>query len=121
MNKKLINISELSKLLNLKDENNRPSNHILRFWEKEFSLIKPIILNGNRRFYDEKQVEIIKFIKYLIRDKGLTIKGAKKYSNNKKKVDVKVKNNIENEYFKENLKNKSKNILDKIKKIKNYG
>ena len=116
MNKKLINISELSKLLNLKDENNRPSNHILRFWEKEFSLIKPIILNGNRRFYDEKQVEIIKFIKYLIRDKGLTIKGAKKYLNNKKKVDVKVKNNIENEYFKENLKNKSKNILDKIKK-----
>ena len=66
-------------------------------------------------------MEIIKFIKYLIRDKGLTIKGAKKYLNNKKKVDVKVKNNIENEYFKENLKNKSKNILDKIKKIKNYG
>ena len=43
MNKKLINISELSKLLNLKDKNNRPSNYILRFWEKQFSIIKPII------------------------------------------------------------------------------
>ncbi len=121
MNKKLINISELSKLLNLTDNQNRPSNHVLRFWEKEFSIIKPIILEGNRRFYDKKQVEIIKLIKFLIRDKGLTIKGVKKYLNNKKKVDVDDINNIDNEYFKENLKKKSKNILEKIKKIKNYG
>ena len=122
MKKKLINISELSIKLDLIDpKNKKPANHIIRFWEKEFAIIRPIILEGNRRYYDEKQVKIISFIKFLLRDKGLTIKGVKKILNDKKKVDGNNTNNIESDYYKENIKNKSKSILEKIKQLKKYG
>ena len=56
---KLINISQLSKLLNLiNSKTKKPSNYILRYWEKEFKQIKPMILK-NRRYYSEKQINNI--------------------------------------------------------------
>ena len=80
---KLINISELSKKLRIiHPKDNKPMNYILRYWEKEFKQIKPKIIN-NRRYYSEDQVEIIKLIKYLLKDKGMTIKGAKIVLNSK--------------------------------------
>ena len=122
MLKELINISELSKELNLFDKRSgKPANHILRFWEKEFRQIKPRILKGNRRYYDKNQVRVIKFIKFLLKDKGLTIKGVKKLLKEKKNIDVSKQNNINNEFLKNNIKTKSKNILKKIKQIKTYG
>ena len=122
MLKDLINISELSKELNLFDKRSgKPANHILRFWEKEFRQIKPRILKGNRRYYDKNQVRVIKFIKFLLKDKGLTIKGVKKLLKEKKNIDVSKQNNINNEFLKNNIKTKSKNILKKIKQIKTYG
>ncbi len=122
MLKDLINISELSKELNLFDKRSgKPANHILRFWEKEFRQIKPKILKGNRRYYDKNQVRIIKFIKFLLKDKGLTVKGVKKLLSEKKNIDVSKQNNINNEFLKNNIKTKSKNILKKIKQIKTYG
>ena len=122
MLKDLINISELSKELNLFDKRSgKPANHILRFWEKEFRQIKPKILKGNRRYYDKNQVRVIKFIKFLLKDKGLTIKGVKKLLKEKKNIDVSKQNNINNEFLKNNIKTKSKNILKKIKQIKTYG
>ena len=122
MTKRLLDISELSLLLDLKDKKTgKPTNHILRYWEQEFSQIKPTILKGNRRYYNTVQIEKIKFIKYLLKDKGLTIKGAKKYLQNKKNIDLYDKNHIEDDYKKNSLMTKSKKILDKIKKIKNYG
>ena len=122
MLKDLINITELSKELNLFDKKSgKPANHILRFWEKEFRQIKPKILKGNRRYYDKNQVRIIKFIKFLLKDKGLTVKGVKKLLSEKKNIDVSKQNNINNEFLKNNIKTKSKNILKKIKQIKTYG
>ena len=74
---KLINISQLSKLLNLiNSKTKKPSNYILRYWEKEFKQIKPMILK-NRRYYSEKQINMIKLIKFLLKDKGMTINGVK--------------------------------------------
>ena len=74
---KIINISELSKILNLIDpKTKKPLNHILRYWEKEFKEIKPKKIN-NRRYYSPKQVEIIKMIKFLLKNKGMTISGVK--------------------------------------------
>ena len=68
--KKLIKISELSYLLNLVDpKTKKPLNHIVRFWEKEFSQIKPKIIN-NQRYFDEKNVQIFKLIRFLIKEKG---------------------------------------------------
>ena len=122
MMKNFIDISELSKKLNLiNKKTGKPANYILRFWEKEFKGIKPTLLKGNRRYYNQNQVDKIKFIKYLLKDKGLTIKGAKKILQEKKNIDVSNTNNIKNDYLKNSIKNKSDNILKKIKQIKKYG
>ncbi len=119
---KLINISELSRLLNLIDvSNKKPLNYILRFWEKEFKQIRPKIIN-NRRYYTIQQVEIIKQIKYLLKDEGMTIKGAKNILDKKiNKLDDDNSNSLKAFYYKNNFKERSKRILDRIKKLKKYG
>ncbi len=122
MTKDFLDISELSIELDLiNKKTGKPANHILRFWEKEFIGIKPIILRGNRRYYNKDQIEKIRYIKFLLKEKGLTIKGAKKILKNKKNIDGSNINNIEKDYLKESIKGKSKNILKKLKGLKNYG
>jgi DNA-binding transcriptional MerR regulator len=119
---KLINISKLSKLLNLlNSKDNKPSNHILRYWEKEFKQIKPKIIN-KRRYYSVKQVELIKMIKFLLKNKGMTINGVKKVLNsNINKLDDYNSHGLQVEYYLNNFKKKSIRLLSKVKKIKNYG
>ena len=119
---KLLNISQLSKLLNLiNSKNKKPSNYILRYWEREFKQIKPSILK-KRRYYSEKQIEIIKLIKFLLKDKGMTINGVKNVlKSNINSLDDYNSYSLKADYYKENIKIKSKTILDKIKKIKRYG
>ena len=119
---KLINISELSKLLNLiNPKNNKPSNYVLRYWEKKFKQIKPIVIK-NRRYYSNKQVEIIKLIKFLLKERGVTINGVKSIlKSNINNLDDYDLYSLKTDYHKNNIKIKSKTILDKIKKIKKYG
>ena len=72
-------ISEVVKILNLKSKKGDSlPTHTLRFWEKEFKQIKPKILTGNRRYYDKKNIELLKKIHFLLKDQGMTIKGVKK-------------------------------------------
>tara|TARA_Y100001935_G_scaffold232273_1_gene213871 strand:+ start:277 stop:645 length:369 start_codon:yes stop_codon:yes gene_type:complete len=115
---KLIKISDLSKQLNLVNSNNgKPLNYILRYWEKEFKQIKPKIIN-NRRYYSSRQVEFIKLIRFLLKDKGMTIKGAKNLLNtNNNELDYRNNHSLKAEF----LKNKGKIILKKIKDLKRYG
>jgi len=102
-------------------KNKKPSNYILRYWEREFKQIKPSILK-NRRYYSEKQIEIIKLIKFLLKDKGMTINGVKNVlKSNINSLDDYNSYSLKADYYKENIKIKSKTILDKIKKIKRYG
>ena len=117
---KLINISELANLLNLvNSKTKKPSNYILRYWEKEFKQIRPVILK-NRRYYSEKQINIIKLIKFLLKDKGMTINGVKNVlKSNINSLDDYNSYSLKADYLKENIKTKSKNILEKIKKLKN--
>ena len=119
---KLINISQLSKLLNLVNaKTKKPSNYILRYWEKEFKQIKPIILK-NRRYYSKKQIEIIKLIKFLLKNKGMTINGVKLILKSKiNSLDDYDLYSLKAEYYKDNIKTKSKAILEKLKRIKNHG
>ena len=119
---KLIGISELSKILNLVDPlTKKPLNHVLRYWEKEFKEIKPKKIN-NRRYYSPEQVEIIKMIKFLLKNKGMTVFGVKNLINSKiNELDDRNAHSLKADYFKENLKTKSKTLLEKIKKIKLYG
>ena len=72
-------IGEVAKILNLiNKKNGSPNTHTIRFWEKEFKSINPIILAGRRRYYDEKSIEVLKKIKFLLKNQGMTIKGAKR-------------------------------------------
>ena len=115
-------ISEVAKILNLiNSENGKLNTHTIRFWEKKFSQLKPKKLSGNRRYYDQKAITLLKQIKYLLKEKGLTIKGAKKVleKDNSIKLDVNQKNfiSIDSKKIKIKLKNIS-NLIKDIKKIK---
>ena len=118
---KLIGISELAQKLNLIDKiSKKPSTHTLRFWEKEFKEIRPIKFIGNRRYYDKKNIELIKLIQFLLKKQGLTINGVKKILNkNINSLDDYQTSSIKEKYFKVNIKQKTKKILEKINKIKN--
>ena len=119
---KLLTISELSKTLNLTDQKSKkPQNYILRYWEKEFKQIKPKKIN-NRRYYTPEQVEILKLIKFLLKNKGMTILGVKNLLNfSINKLDEHNSDSLKAEYYKDKFKVKSKSILEKIKRLKNYG
>jgi DNA-binding transcriptional MerR regulator len=119
---KFFKISEVSVYLDLVNPlSKKPLNHILRYWEKEFRQIKPKKIN-NRRYYSTEQVEIIKKIKFLVKNKGMTISGAKKLLNlNINKLDDYDLDSLKADYYKIALKNKSKNLLNKIKNLKKYG
>ena len=122
---KLVNISELSEILGFTNpKTKKPLNHILRYWEKEFKQINPKIIN-KRRFYSKEQVETIRLIKFLLKDKGMTIQGVKIVLNsNINKLDDYNSDSLKTDYYKINIKQKSKNLLNKLnklKKLKNYG
>ena len=122
MNKKYLSISELSIALDLVNSfNKKPKNHILRYWEKEFTQIRPKIING-RRYYSKEQVEILRLIKFLLKNKGLTVNGVKSILNNKKnKLDDYNSYSLRTDYYKKYLKDKTDNILKKLKELKKYG
>tara|TARA_B100001287_G_C22411646_1_gene402736 strand:+ start:53 stop:421 length:369 start_codon:yes stop_codon:yes gene_type:complete len=109
-------IGEVAKILasNSKEGKSIPT-HTIRFWEKEFKQIKPKILNGKRRYYDNKNIELLKKVHFLLKEQGMTIKGAKKILNNEPlKLDE-----ISNQSIKaENLRNKLVKISKILKKIK---
>ena len=118
--KKLINISEVAKQIGLVDiKNGKLLTHTLRFWETKFHQIRPTLMSGNRRYYSQKDVNTIKLIKFLLKDQGLTIDGAKKIMSKKvNTLDDYKTSSIKAEYLKNIIKIKSKILLDKIKKIK---
>ena len=113
-------IGEVAKLLGLKSKNSKTlPTHTIRYWEKEFKQIKPIILNGNRRYYDTKNIELLKKVYSLLKVKGMTINGVKKILNNKESLKL---DEISNHSIKaNNLKNKLEkisNILKSLNKLK---
>ena len=119
---KFFSITEVSKILGLIHPiNKKPLNHVLRYWEKEFKIIKPKKIN-KRRYYSAEQLEIIKMIKFFLKNKGMTISGVKNLINiDINKLDGSNDHSLKADYIKENLKSKSKLILEKINKIKKYG
>ena len=118
-NKKLINISEASRLIGLVDKNTgKPLTHTLRYWESKFKQIKPTILSGNRRYYSVKDIEILKLIIFLLKKHNLTIEGAKNLMNKElNTLDDFISSSIKAKYHKDKIKSKIKNILDKIRKL----
>ena len=119
---KLVNISEVCKILNLiNPKTQKPLNHVIRYWEKEFPQIKPKKIN-NRRYYSKTDVDLIRTIKSLLKDQKLSITGVKQvFKNNTKKLDENNHNSLIRDNKKKDLKLKSLNLLKKIKKLKIYG
>ena len=119
-------IGEVTKEIGLINKNNgNLQTHTIRYWETQFKQIKPSIRAGKRRYYSEKNVKLIKYIKFLLKDKGLTIYGVKKLLN-KSKIDyldddVNIGINTSNKTNAIVIKNKIKkisNIIDELKKFK---
>ena len=111
-------IGEVAKILNFKsnDKGVLPT-HVIRFWETQFKQIKPRILNSNRRYYDEKTINLLKKVKFLLKDQGMTINGVKKILNSED--SLKLDEMADKSIKAENLKNKLLNISNKIKNLKN--
>ena len=112
-------ISEVAKILNLVNKKNgKLSTHTIRFWEKQFKQIKPYVFSGKRRYYDDKSILILKKIKFLLKNKGMTIKGVK--------IELKNTNSELDEFDnktinKKIIKKKLSKISSIIKSIKNNG
>ncbi len=114
-------IGEVAKEISYSNKNNKKLNtHTLRFWEKHFKQIKPKILTGNRRYYSKKDIEYLKLIYTLLKNKGFTINGAKKALNDPSlKLDDSLFSSVNNKNLKNVLKNKLVKIKSIVKKIKN--
>ena len=113
-------IGEVVKLIGLKSKKGQSlPTHTIRFWEKEFRQIKPKILNGNRRYYDEKNIRLIKKVYFLLKEQGMTINGVKKLLNSREplKLDETSNNSIKADILKKKLNNIS-NIVKSLNKLK---
>ena len=111
-------IGEVARILDLVNSKKGTLNtHTIRFWESEFKQIKPKILSGNRRYYNKETIEILKKVKYLLKEQGMTIKGVKKVlnSNNSLNLDELSNNSISSD---NKIIIKLKKISSLIKKIK---
>ena len=110
-------IGEVAKILNLiNQKNGSPSTHTIRFWEKEFKQIKPKIFTGNRRYYDENSINILKKIKFLLKDQGMTLNGVKKVLNsNDSDIDELYNTSIKQKKI---IKSKILNIKKLLNKFK---
>ena len=112
-------ISQVANELGLiNKKNKKPLTHTIRFWETKFKQLKPLILSSNRRYYSANNIKVLKMIIFLLKDQGMTIRGAIKLMNvNVKELDGTKGSSIKAAYIIKNIKNRSKKILDKIKKI----
>ena len=118
-------IGEVAKALGLVNkETGHLQTHTIRYWETQFKQIKPTIRAGRRRYYSVKDFEIIKHIKFLLKEKGLTINGVKKILNQPKthSLDDDINLGIYKQDLKTTkiIKNKIKNISKIVKELKKF-
>ena len=111
-------IGEVAKILQLKSKKKGAlPTHTIRFWETQFKQIKPKILNANRRYYDERTINLLKKVKFLLKDKGMTINGVKKVLKGEESLELDEMAN--NSIKADNLRNKLVKISKIVKNLKN--
>ena len=114
-------IGEVAKILNLVNEKKGSFNtHTIRYWEKEFKNINPKIFAGKRRYYNTASIEVLKKIKFLLKNEGMTIKGAKKFLSKSNSLELDDSSNKSINVAKKSLVLRKKiSIISKlIKEIK---
>ena len=110
-------IGEVAKILDLKSNKKGVlPTHTIRFWETQFKQIKPKILNSNRRYYDENSINLLKKVKYLLKEQGMTINGVKKILNGEQSLELDEMAN--NSIKADNLRNKLVKISKIVKNLK---
>ena len=109
-------ISEVVKILNINSSNKKANqSHTIRYWESQFKQIKPKIIN-KRRYYDQKNIDTLLRIQYLLKNQGMTINGVKRIINsNYLDIDDNTKKNINSLNIKYRL-NKINYLLKNLKK-----
>jgi len=111
-------IGEVAKILNLKSNKKGVlPTHIIRFWETQFKQIKPKVMNANRRYYDKKCINLLKKVKFLLKDQGMTINGVKRILNGD--VSLELDEMANNSIKADNLRNKLVKISKIVKNLKN--
>ena len=110
-------IGEVARILKLKSNKKGViSTHTIRFWETKFKQIKPKILNSNRRYYDENCINLLKKVKFLLKDQGMTIIGVKKILNGGASLELDEMAN--NSIKANNIRNKLVKISKIVKNLK---
>jgi DNA-binding transcriptional MerR regulator len=117
-------IGEIAKELDLINKyTGKLQTHTIRYWERQFKQIKPVLGPGKRRYYSKENLKIIKSIKYLLKEKGFTINGVKNMLNNQTNelLDPNADLGIYNSKIDKtnNIKERLKNISKIIKELKN--
>lgn len=79
--KRYFTIGEVSELCGVKP-------HVLRYWEQEFTQLKPVKRRGNRRYYQHHEVLLIRRIRELLYEQGFTISGARNRLDGPDEVEV---------------------------------
>ena len=92
-------IGEVAEILELGSSANKKNTHTIRYWGSEFKQIKPIVIN-KRRYYDDKSIDLLKKIKFLLKDKGMTISGVKKQLNEEQ---ISVNNTVDEDEKQEEI------------------
>src|SRR5687767_184276 len=82
--KRYFTIGEVSELCGVKP-------HVLRYWEQEFTQLKPVKRRGNRRYYQHHEVLLIRRIRQLLYEEGFTISGARNRLDNSRGVELEEK------------------------------
>ena len=109
-------IGEVLKILNSNNTSTKDlKSHTIRFWESQFRQLKPKKVN-KRRYYDNKNIDILLRIQFLLKNQGMTINGVKKALDNKNlNIDLREKKNINSKLIKFRL-NKINKLLKNLKK-----
>ncbi len=81
--KRYFTIGEVSELCGVKP-------HVLRYWEQEFTQLKPVKRRGNRRYYQHHEVLLVRRIRELLYNQGFTISGARNRLDDVVVEDIKV-------------------------------
>jgi len=119
-------IGEVAKALGLVNkETGHLQTHTIRYWETQFKQIRPNIRAGKRRYYSVKDLKIIRYIKFLLKEKGLTISGVKKMLNDTEShhLDDYINLSVYKPGIKTTdvIREKIKNISKIINELKNLG
>ena len=117
-------IGEVAKELDLVNKSTgHLQTYVIRYWETQFKQIRPNIRAGKRRYYSVKDLKIIKYIKFLLKEKGITINGAKKMLNDteSRSLDDSINLSVYKPGLKATkvIKEKIINISKIIKELKN--